>query len=119
MLELSVKTVLSSHSKYEQKMIFFKTDFCLMQVKSIAECSKMEHSAILQTFIKLPFVYKTFVLSIFEWPLKIGFTVIAYAQKPSLNTHAYASSRARGLNNGPCLPLVLFNYWIFIIDHRK
>ena len=27
-----------------------------MQVKSIAECSKREHSAILLTFIKLPFV---------------------------------------------------------------
>ena len=35
-----------------------------------------EHSAILSTFIKLPFVFKTFVLSIFEWPLKTGFTVI-------------------------------------------
>ena len=34
-----------------------------------------EHSAILSTFIKLPFVFKTFVLSIFEQPLKTGFTV--------------------------------------------
>ena len=34
-----------------------------------------EHSAILLTFIKLPFVINTFVLSIFEWPLKTGFTV--------------------------------------------
>ena len=34
-----------------------------MQVKSIAECSKREHSAILSTFIKLPFVIKFFVLS--------------------------------------------------------
>ena len=46
-----------------------------MQVKSIAECSMGEHSAILSTFIKLPYVFKTFVLSIFEWPLKTGFTV--------------------------------------------
>ena len=30
-----------------------------------------EHSAILLTFIKLPFVIKIFVLSIFEWPLYI------------------------------------------------
>ena len=29
-----------------------------------------EHSAILSTFIKLPFIIKIFVLSIFEWPLK-------------------------------------------------
>ena len=28
-----------------------------------------------KTFIILPFVFKTFVVSIFEWPLKIGFTV--------------------------------------------
>ena len=36
-----------------------------------------EHSAILLTFIKLPFVIKIFVLSSFEWPLKTGFTVYA------------------------------------------
>ena len=35
----------------------------------------MEHSAILSTFIKLPFSIKTFVLSIFKRPLKTGFTV--------------------------------------------
>ena len=28
----------------------------------------------LSTFIKLPFFTKTFVLSIFKWPLKTGFT---------------------------------------------
>ena len=38
-----------------------------MQVKSIL--------SILSTFNKLLFVLKTFVLSIFEWPLKTGFTV--------------------------------------------
>ena len=36
---------------------------------------QMEHSAILTTFIKLPFVLKTVVLSIFEWPFYTGFTV--------------------------------------------
>ena len=41
-----------------------KTNYRLMQVKSIAECS-----------FKLPFVIKTFVLSIFEWPIYTGFTV--------------------------------------------
>ena len=35
----------------------------------------MLHSAILLTFIKLPFVIKIFVLSIFEWQFYIGFTV--------------------------------------------
>ena len=34
-----------------------------------------EHTAILSTFIKLPFVIKIFVLSIFEWPFNTGFTV--------------------------------------------
>ena len=50
-----------------------------MQVKSIAE---WEHSAILSknailsTFIKLPIVFKIFVLTIFEWPFYTGFTVV-------------------------------------------
>ena len=35
-----------------------------------------EHSAILSTFIKLPFSIKIFVLSIFKWLLKTGFTVL-------------------------------------------
>ena len=51
----------------------FKTDYGLMQVKSIAE---REHSAILLTFIKLPVVINTFVLSVFEWPFYTGFTVL-------------------------------------------
>ena len=34
-----------------------------------------EHSAILSTFIKLPVVNKTFVLSFFEWQFYTGFTV--------------------------------------------
>ena len=37
-----------------------------------------EHSAILSTFIKLLFVFNTFVLSIFEWPFKTGFTVLCF-----------------------------------------
>ena len=38
---------------------------------------QLEHSAILSTFIKLPFSIKTFVLSSFKWPLKTGFTVLS------------------------------------------
>ena len=37
-----------------------------------------EHSAILSIFIKLPFVIKIFVLSIFEWPLYTSFTVVFF-----------------------------------------
>ena len=49
----------------------YKTKLSLNQVKCIAECS-----AILSTLIKLPFVIKTFVLSIFEWLLNRGFTQV-------------------------------------------
>ena len=41
-----------------------------MQVENIAECSGT-------TCTKLPPVFKTFVLSIFEWQLQTGFTVHA------------------------------------------
>ena len=42
------------------------------------KCCRMlpsEHSAILSTFIIAPFSIKTFVLSIFMWPLKTDLTV--------------------------------------------
>ena len=39
---------------------------------------KGEHSAILSTFIKLPFVIKIFVLSIFEWPFYTGYMYLNY-----------------------------------------
>ena len=60
------KTCLKRPLKKKRLKLGFKTDYRLMQVKSIAECS---------TFIKLPFVIKRFVLSIFEWPLKTGFAL--------------------------------------------
>ena len=41
----------------------------------------LEHSAILLTFIKLPFVTKTFVLSVFEWPFYTGFTVFTFSKQ--------------------------------------
>ena len=37
--------------------------------------------AILSTFNKLPFVVKIFVLSIFEWPLKTGFTALYFPER--------------------------------------
>ena len=47
-----------------------------------------EHSAILSTFVKLPFVIKIFISSHFEWALNTGITVhvlpfILYAYKQS------------------------------------
>ena len=54
----------------KRAQIGFQKNYPFIQVKSI-----VEHSAILSTFIKLPFIIKIFVLSVFEWPFYTGFTV--------------------------------------------
>ena len=77
---ITLKHVLSNDSKKKDQTLFFKTVYRSMQVKSIAECSR-EHSAILSTCIKLPSVFKVFVLSSFEWPLKTSFTVNVSTQR--------------------------------------
>ena len=70
------KTCLKLPLKKRHKMVF-KTDYHLMQVKGIAESSKRAFcNTFFLTFIKLRFVFKTFVLYIFDRPLKTGFTVI-------------------------------------------
>ena len=44
-----------------------------------------EHSAILfLTFMKVPIVIMTFVLSIFEWPFYTGFTVLDPGKHPDM-----------------------------------
>ena len=73
-LEHTVKPVLSSHSKRRPK-IGFQTRLSLNAGQKYCRMLQGEHSAILSTCIKLPFVFKTFVLSIFEWRLKTGFTI--------------------------------------------
>ena len=52
----------------------------------------MQHSAILLTFLKLPFVIKIFVLSIFEWPFYTGFTVFESFKSVSgtSSVHSYS-----------------------------
>ena len=52
-------------------------------------CRKLqrENSAILSTSIKLPFVIKSFVLSIFEWPFYTGFTVYPSISQPFIWHH--------------------------------
>ena len=67
----SVKPVLSDHSKRGPKIGFSDR----LSLNAGRKYYRMPYSAILSTFNKLPFVIKIFILSIFEWPLKTGFTV--------------------------------------------
>ena len=48
-----------------------------------------EHSAILLTFIKLPFFTKIFALSIFEWSLKTGLTVDSEKHKSKVDVQKF------------------------------
>ena len=54
-----------------------------------------EHSAILSTFIKLPFVIKNFAVSIFEWQFYISFFCHKY--------HAYRNVAVLGI---PCFKVL-------------
>ena len=67
------RTCVNGHSP-KTKMVF-KTDYRSIQVKSMLQG---EHFEILSTFVKLPFVITTFVLSIFEWPFYTCFNVHHY-----------------------------------------
>ena len=73
MEQLYSKTCLKRPLKKKIKIWFSKP---IIAFAEILQNAPREHSAILSTFIKLPFAIKTFVLSVFEWPLKTGFTVI-------------------------------------------
>ena len=54
-----------------------------------------EHSAIFSTFIKLPFVIKIFVLSIFEWPFYTDFTVFHFYS--NLSPHCLPMSHKKDI----------------------
>ena len=56
-----------------------------------------EHLAILSTFIKLPFVIKIFVLSIFELPFYTGFTVHENAFYLNLEKYPFKIKRPHQL----------------------
>ena len=86
----TVKPVLSGHSIRRSK-IGFQDQLSLNEGQKYCRMLQGEHSAILSTFIKLLFVIKTFVLSIFEWPLKTGFTV---PTKFVFAEHSGSASRA-------------------------
>ena len=58
----------------------FKTDYRFDADQKYCRMLQGEHSAIFLTFINLTLVFKIFVLSIFEWPLKTCFTVVIVAE---------------------------------------
>ena len=88
----------------------FKIDHRLMQVKSLQN-ALLEHSAILSTFIKLPFVFKTLnVLAIFEWPLKTGFTYVLWVAQfgpvvPSTDQSCHSNENSRQVRLHNCVGL--------------
>ena len=89
----TVKPVLSGQSQRRQEL-GFQDRLWLNAGQKYCRMLPLEHSAILSTFIKLPFVIKI-VLSFFEWPLKTGFTL---TQKPytccvKLYSHTYLRTR--------------------------
>ena len=69
------QTFLNDHSK-RRPIIGFQDQLLLNEGQKYCRMLPLEHSAILLTFIKQPFVIKIFVLSILELPLKTGFTVL-------------------------------------------
>ena len=73
----TVKPVLSGHSKRTPKLVY---RLLLNAGQKYCRMLQEEHSAILLTFIKLSSVIMIFVLSIFEWPLKAGFTVLLISE---------------------------------------
>ena len=56
--------------------VCFQYQSSLNEVQKYCRMLQGEHSAIISTFIKLPFVINIFVLPFYEWPLKTGFTVL-------------------------------------------
>ena len=70
------KTCLKQPLKRKTK-IGFQDRLSLNAGQKYCRMLQGEHSAILSAYIKLPFAIKTFVLSIFEWLLKAGFTVVS------------------------------------------
>ena len=66
-----------------------------------------EHSAILSTFIKLPFGIKIFDLSIFDWPLKAGFTVCEMKNGYFLKSFLCPQSEVKGK--------ILFLGWFLLL----
>ena len=87
MLDANISPVINFPTCYVLLYMYSKT--CLKRpLKKKAEIGVQDHLSLnagqkycrmLQDLHhKLPFVFKTFVLSIFEWPLKTGFTKVVF-----------------------------------------
>ena len=70
-----------------------------------------EYSAILSIFIKLPFVIKIFVLSIFEWPFYTGFTIFIFDMVDIDGCQARLGEKV-SVRNGMLLALRLYDWLI-------
>ena len=64
-----------------RQQIGFQDQLALNAGQKYCRMFQGEHSVILLTFIKLPFVIKIFVFSIFEWLFYTGFTVDEGSEK--------------------------------------
>ena len=80
-LDLLIRNITKYSKTCVQRPLFKRPKICFQGQLSLNAGQKYcrmlqgEHSAILLTFIKLPFVIKIFVLSIFEWPFYTGFSL--------------------------------------------
>ena len=75
LLLLEYKKTCVKRSLSKRPKVGFQYQLSLNAGQKYCRMLKWEHSEILSTFIKLPFVINIFVLSIFEWLLYTGFTV--------------------------------------------
>ena len=90
---LSALILMHGHSQKDWK-IGFQDQLSLNAGQKYCRTLQGEHSAILSTFIELPFVIKIFVLSKFEGPFYTGFTVLAISKpiigfKPGIVSQCY------------------------------
>ena len=73
-----MQNLLSQGPLSKRPKMGFQDHLLLNAVQKYCRMLQGEHSAILSTCIKLPHGFKTFVLSIFELPLKTGFTIPSF-----------------------------------------
>ena len=67
--------------------IGFKDQLSLNAGQKYCRILQGDHSAIILTFIKLPFVIKIFVLTIFEWPFYTRLAVLHIASRAKSRKH--------------------------------